>query len=64
MIDTELLLKNPEGISLLGCAVVKIDPAVSEQELLEKVCLRHCALVKCSKNESMKTEGSSGINRT
>ncbi len=51
VIDTELLLKNPEGISLLGCAVVKIDPAVSEQELLEKVCLRHCALVKCSKKQ-------------
>lgn len=50
-LDKEMLSKNPKGISLIKCAIVQIDPTISEQELSEKVCLIKCAVVKCNKEQ-------------
>lgn len=47
-VDEALLDLYPDGVSLLNCALVEIDPALEPSEILEQLYLSNCALVRCT----------------
>lgn len=45
-----------EEISLVQCAMVQIDPEISSEEILKKICLINCSVVRCSREQRMAVE--------
>lgn len=55
-IDQAMLNRYPGGIHVSDCAVVKLDPEISAQQIAENLCIEDCGVIKCSlKQESAVT---------
>ena len=52
-VDSNLLALCPEGITVMHCAEVTIDPSVSPEEILKLLSIRECKAVICT--EAQKT---------
>lgn len=55
-LDSEMIAKCTEGVSLIECGIVQIEEEVSNSEILEKVCLINCGVVKCSRKQRAAVE--------
>lgn len=55
-LDSEMISKSLDGISLIGCGIVQIGEEVLSAKIREKVCLVNCGLVKCSQEQRSAVE--------
>ena len=61
--DEALLDLYPDGVSLLNCAMVEIDPALEPSEILEQLYLSNCALVRCTAAQQGAVQAAGGAAR-
>lgn len=47
-IDAGTLALDPDGVSCIDCAIVTLDPALTQEEILAKLYLNSCAVVRCT----------------
>ena len=47
-IDADTLALDADGVSCMDCAVVTLDPALTPEEILAKLHLNGCAVVRCT----------------
>lgn len=50
-LDSKMISRSVDGVSMIGCGMVRIEEDVSNDEILEKVCLVNCGIVKCSQTQ-------------
>ncbi len=62
-VDEALLDLYPDGVSLLNCALVEIDPALEPSEILEQLYLSNCALVRCTAAQQGAVQAAGGAAR-
>ena len=62
-VDEALLDLYPDGVSLLNCAMVEIDPALEPSEILEQLYLSNCALVRCTAAQQGAVQAAGGAAR-
>lgn len=63
VVDEALLDLYPDGVSLLNCAMVELDPALDPSEILEQLYLSNCALVRCTAAQQGAVQAAGGAAR-